>query len=201
MTGSALDIEFDPGPHRYRLRGKVVPSVTQILAPLVDLSGIPAQILERARYRGQLAHEVCDLDNKGALANIDDLDPSIIMFLCAWREWQAQTGAVIQSEFRVASYEFGYAGTIDNVALIRDRLTLVDLKATAEIPKPVGPQTAAYARAYYDTTGQKIQDRIVVRLDQRESRTRSQRLNDPADWSVFHSCLNIYKWKLGSKTP
>jgi hypothetical protein len=155
-----MEIVFDAGPHTYHVDGKRLPSVTEVLRPIVDLSGIPVQILENARWRGTLAHTVCDLDNRDALGDVEDLDPAALEFLGAWRQWKERTGAVvIHSEFPVASKEYGYAGTIDVVADIRSKLTLVDLKATALIPSSVGPQTAAYARAFQETTGQKIKAR------------------------------------------
>jgi hypothetical protein len=188
-------LTFDDAEHRYTLDGREVPSVTGILAPLYDFGGIPAAALEAARWRGTLVHEAIHQDNTGVL-DIEALHPILLPYLMAWREWQAHAGAVIiASEHQVASRKYGYAGTLDAVADIRGKRILVDVKATAELPKPVGPQTAAYAQAWQETTGTRIEGRMVVRVDSRDTKTQSRRLTDPADWAVFQSCLNIHRWK------
>ena len=46
-------LTFDEAAHEYRLDGRRLPSVTQLLAPLVDYSKVPRETLERAQALGQ----------------------------------------------------------------------------------------------------------------------------------------------------
>jgi hypothetical protein len=48
----SVAIEFEPAGHEYKLGGRVVPSVSQVLEPLAMLDGIPEKVLEEARIRG-----------------------------------------------------------------------------------------------------------------------------------------------------
>src|SRR5450755_787122 len=75
---------FDAEAHEYRLAGLVLPSVTQIIAPLTDYSGIPADVMEFARARGQAVHLACELDDKKDLDE-STLDPQLLGYVTAWR--------------------------------------------------------------------------------------------------------------------
>lgn len=196
-------LEFNQPAHAYRLDGKPVPSVTQALGVLESYLGIPESVLEAARQRGELVHQGCDQIDR----EVFDADawqavlPELAPWFEGYRNWLADSGAtILSSESRVGSPKYGYAGTLDAVAEIRGRLVLIDRKATAAIPPTVGPQTAAYLQAYQETypgkaTGQRFA-RYCLHLNPSHARGyKFAPLNDPADWSVFVSCLNVKKWK------
>ena len=205
MSGTALPwLEFEPGPHRYRIDGKVVPSVTEILRPLVDLSRVPIGILEQARERGKAVHEACDLYNRGELDEdgIAALPDPVRVRFESYRKFLADTDAhPIASELRVGSRRLQYAGTLDVLVLWKKRgryvRALCDLKATWEIPDAVGPQTFAYALAYRECTGHNVDARFCVQLDPVHYGYRP--LDDPSDDVTFRSCLNIHRWKASHK--
>lgn len=193
-------LEFEPGPHVYRLDGKVVPSVTAILAPLVDYSRVPIGILEQARQRGEAVHAACDRYNRGELDEdgIAALPDPVRVRFDSYRKFLGDTGAEpIASELRVASRRLQYAGTLDVLVLWKKRgrhlRALCDLKATWEIPDAVGPQTFGYGLAYTECTGLPIEARFCVQLDPRHYGYRP--LTDPSDDVTFRSCLNIHRWK------
>jgi hypothetical protein len=186
-------LEFEQEGHVYRLDGKPVPSVTQILAPLEDFSMVPRDVLEAARIFGQHVHEACDLFNRGEL-DWDSLDPSLVPYVCAWKQFIDDSGAiVVASELRVAHKKLGYAGSPDCVLAWRSRVVVPDIKATAVVPRTVGAQTSAYAEAYHSMHGGKKPERYCIHLMPNSYKTHPRK--DPADWSLFLSCLNIYKFK------
>lgn len=188
-----MRIEFDPGPHRYRLDGQAVPSVTEILKPLVDYSRVPRSVLETARIRGEQTHLAVHLDNQGTLDE-SSLTEDIAERLECWRRFLRESKAtVLGSEIRVGSTRYRYAGTLDTLVEWRRRIGLLDLKATAEIPDAVGPQTAAYATAYTETYGTPIKQRWVVQLQPDAYGFRV--LDDPADWGDFLACQRIHHRK------
>lgn len=192
MPESTPICTFDEALHEYRIDGRVVPSVTQCLRYIDSFDGVPADVLEAAREFGSHVHAACDLDNRGALDE-ESLDPHLAEYLAGWRKFLHESkGRVVQSEQIVFSPRLLYAGTLDAVVNINGRDTLVDIKSGA-IPRSVGPQTAAYAEALRETTGQKISARLCVQLLANDYRTKP--LKDPADWSVFVSCLNLTKWE------
>lgn len=187
-------VEFDAAQHAYTLNGRRVPSVTQVLAPLQDFSRVPRDVLEAARVFGQHVHAACDLHNRGEL-DWSNLDPALVPYLEAWRRFLADSGViVIASEMRVVHEALGYAGSPDCVLAWGERVVIPDIKSTALVPPTVGAQTAAYARAYQAMHEGKEPGRYCIHLLPDGSYKAYPR-RDPADWSLFVSCLNIFKWK------
>lgn len=190
------DLQFDAETHTYRLAGRVVPSVTQALKVLESFEGIPADVLEAARIRGQYVHAACDLLDRDQL-DWSSLDPALVPYIEGYQNWLADSDATITaSELRVAHKANGYAGTLDRLAIVNGRETLVDVKATAVLPVTVGPQTAAYANAYAVSSGHKAPKRHCLHLNPVFKRGyKFTALTDPGDWSVFLSCLNVWKFR------
>lgn len=184
-------LQFDEASHTYRLLGAVVPSVTQVLAPLVDLSGIPPAILEAKRSLGSRVHLACQLDDENDLdeASVEsDVEP----YLMAWRRFRRETGAqIVHNELRVAEPLMQYAGTLDRVIALHGVKWLVDLKTSFATPIAVGPQTAAYLRALGDNT---VTHRAALRLRD-DSTYRLDQLTGADDWPAFLACLTLHRFK------
>ena len=188
-----MRLEFDAASHTYRIDGRVVPSVTQVLAPLEDFSRVPRDVLEAARIFGQHVHEACDLLNRGELDWLS-LDPALTPYVEGWRRFIEESGAVVMaSEFPVGHDQLGYAGTPDVLIQMRDRLWIPDIKSTAVVPSTVGYQTAGYAKAYHRMTGQEPK-RCCVLLDG-AGRYKLHTRNESSDWEMFVSALNCFKHK------
>ena len=136
---------FDADKHEYRLAGKVLPSVTQIIgaAGLVDFSRVPPERLLLAQERGTAVHKACDLHDKGTL-DYASLDPLVWPYLEAWVLFRNQTGFhVDQAELPIYSIKHGYAGTFDRIGMLQDP-ALIDIKTSEIISQATGVQTAAY---------------------------------------------------------
>ena len=112
-------LEFNEERHEYRLDGKIVPSVTQILRPLMDFSGIPPDVLEHKRQIGTAVHKAIELDLLGELDETS-VAPALAPYFGAWRDFKSEFGVKdgTTTEYRVCSKIHGYAGTVD---LITDR--------------------------------------------------------------------------------
>jgi hypothetical protein len=184
-------LTFDEATHTYRLLGAVVPSVTQVLTPLIDLSGIPPAVLEAKRQLGQDVHFACQLLDEDDLDE-DSVTEDIEPYLRAYRKFKADTGArVLLNERQVAEPMLMYAGTLDRVMEIGGTRWLIDLKTCIASPIAVGPQTSAYLRALGDT---RVTHRGALRL--RPNGTyRLDHLTGADDWSVFVSCLTLWRFK------
>jgi len=188
------DLAFDEARHEYRVGGRVVPSVTQILSILSDFSAVPADALARAAEFGRHVHQAVDLYNKSTLDEAA-LDPALAPYLGDWKQFIHDTDAeVTASEFRAAHEQLGFAGTLDSVALVRRRCCVIDVK-TGQVPRTVGPQLAAY-KALLEASQPmrvKVHRRLCVQLT--GSGYRMTECKKPSDWSVFQSCLNIWRFK------
>jgi hypothetical protein len=182
----AETLQFDAEQHRYFLGDRELPSVTAVLGLLERFEGVPAATLEAAREFGVHVHLACDLDNRGLLDEAS-LDPALAPYLVGWRKYRAESGiALLGSEVRLYDERLGYAGTCDVVGELNGQRAVIDIKSGA-VPRTVGAQTAAYAHALG------VRRRYCVQLLPNDYRATA--LKDPADWSVFVSCLNILNWR------
>lgn len=186
-------LTFDPDAHVYCLGGRIVPSVTQVLSLLQDWGGVSPEVLAAKAEIGVAVHDLVDLFNRGEL-RIGEGDERTRPYLADWVRFCDEIGAeCIASEIQMADPVLGYAGTADSVMRIKGRVCLVDVK-TGQVPRTVGPQTAAYARLWDRTNpDSKIRRRLCVQLT--GSGYRLTECKDPADWSIFQSCLNIWRFK------
>ena len=187
-------IEFDEARHEYRVGGRVVPSVTQVLGILNDFGAVPADVLAAAAEFGTHVHHACALDNAGQLDE-ESLDPALAPYLAQWRRFLAESDAeVLGSEVRVYHPGQFYVGTLDALIRIRGKVAVVDIK-TGAVPRSVGAQLVAYEQAYHasDEHQHSIRRRLCVQLTGDTYKVHP--LTDPADWSLFQSCLNIWRFR------
>lgn len=182
-------LTFNAATHQYAWAGQLVPSVTQILRPIVNYADIPPHILARAAQRGTTAHFVTELDDEGTLDEASvplEIEP----YLAAWRAYKRERGVVVlESEKRVYSQMHRFAGTLDRVLAHDDGAEfVVDIKTSKTIKKAAGPQTAAYQNAF----GSPGLRRAVVQLKD-DGTFRFHEFTNGRDWVLFMSCLLIHK--------
>ena len=192
-------LTFDPFLHEYRFAGVRVPSVTQVLDPLLELWRVPEAVLKAAADFGTNVHLACHLWNLGQL-DPASLDGPLVPYLTGWQRFVAATGFRLSlSEPKVYHSKLRYAGGPDCVGVLpakgRDRLALIDWKSGV-VPITVGPQTAAYAAALEDQFDLKVQRRVCVQLTAEEPFYRVIPLDDPSDLSLFVSALNVHNFKV-----
>ena len=152
--------------HIYRVDGKVVPGVTEILADnkLIDLFGIPVPALEKARALGTEVHSVSEHFDKGSL-KVETIDPAIVPYFTAYLKFLKENKVeILEIENFVYSKTWKYCGQIDRVVQIGKKKGIIDLKSTTGMPAFVTIQTALYGVAYEEYTGNKIDFRWAVQL-------------------------------------
>jgi hypothetical protein len=191
----ADQLQFDAGAHVYSVRGKRVPSVTQILRPIINFDGVPPDVLAAAAEFGTHAHMACDLYNRGELDEAS-LDPALAPYLAQWKACIEECDLTIEnSELRVLHPSGHYAGTIDVMGRINGKPFLADIKTGSTMPASVGPQTAAYHAALEDFD--RGARRYCIHL--MPDRYKMIRLTDKTDIHIFQSCLNI--WRFNNAHP
>ncbi len=188
-------LTFDADKHQYRLDGKPIPSVTQILksAGMISFDSVPRDVLDAAAKFGTAVHLATELADRGTLDH-DALDPALAPYLQAWRDFVSDHAARIDGiEGRVCSHRWLCAGTYDRVMTIGRKRILADLKTSVALSPAVGPQTAAYAAMFEELTAIKIRERWAIRLTADGYRVTV--LKDKSDLNVFLSALQIHNWK------
>lgn len=185
---------FNESDHSYWVDGIRWPSVTQVLEPLQLLDGIPQAALDAGARFGSHVHQACHLYDLGRLDE-DDLDEPLRPYLEAWKAFLRDSGAfVCNSEQRVIHRKFRYAGTLDKTILLKEKRHVLDIKSGAQVPATVGPQTAAYREALLETELVCSSTRYCLHLRGDET-YRLHTLNDPGDFHLFVSALNIHRWR------
>ena len=116
-------------------------------------------MLENKRQIGTEVHERTQLIDMGCEVEGDGYSQAYIKFKTEMN--------FIPLEIELPVYsKSGYAGTIDRVGTINNKLSIVDLKTTQMIDLPyMGPQTAAYENAYKEWSEyKKAMPRYILQL-------------------------------------
>lgn len=179
---------LDEARHRYTLNGVVVPGVSEILAPLVQLRRVDPQVLRAAADFGRAVHRACELDDRGTLDE-QALDAPLLPYLAAWRAFSRDHRVAWSLiEARVYQPQWGYAGTVDRYGRVGGCEAVVDLKSGAAFYPSVGPQLAAYAKAIPEAST--FTQRIGVLL-RPSGHYQLQMYTDARDWAVFASLVTL----------
>lgn len=192
------DLTFDESTHTYHRGGRQIPSVTAILRRAqihIDAGGqvttpfefVQSDILRRAQIFGRHVHLMTDLFDGGVLDE-ENLDAPLLPYLGAYKLFLYETGFVVtHSEHLVYNAQRRYAGRLDKRGDWKASKWLLDLKSGL-VPRTVGPQTAAYQQACEE----KPKRRLCLQL--MRNRYKLHRCDDPSDWSIFLSALNLHNF-------
>jgi len=158
---AAMKIDFDQETHTYRVDGRKVDSVTQILKQegFIDSRWYKPS----GTNRGSMVHELTEQMDRGTL-KADHLHGSeVYPYLLAWEKFKEDIGCItfINVEYPVATGN--YAGTLDRIAVVNHENWLIDIK-TGSHELWHGLQLAAYEMAIKATMGIEIDKRRVVHL-------------------------------------
>jgi hypothetical protein len=199
MTSLALPgLAFDEASHTYRYLGVEVPSVTQVLKPLMNLDFVDPDVLHAAAAFGVAVHKACELDDLKQLDE-EDLDAALVPYLVAWRKFCRDYDVEWHGiEERVYHPQLRYAGTLDRRGLVRvdprksyRSPAIVDIKSGTVLYPSVGPQLAAYHRAIAE--GSVTTKRLAVQLKP-DATYVAKWHDDPSDFSLFCSLLTLRSW-------
>jgi hypothetical protein len=145
VTNAAFTFDETNGAHTYRLSGRRVPSVTQVIR---EVMGGGWMASDWHRDRGSANHACYALMAAGHKPGVDfDVPEVSVGFVAAWQEWvTAHKVRFIAWEQMVVSQTYQYAGMLDLVGEVDNQLCVVDYKGTLD--ERVKWQLAAYAMAY-----------------------------------------------------
>ncbi len=189
------ELTFDEASHIYRLNNEIVPSVTQVMKPLTnaEYSSISEEVLNRAAERGTIVHESIENYLK---FGFKDCPQEYSGYLDAFAAWYELTNPiVIGSEVRVYHKLMGYAGTLDLLCQIGEKLVLIDFKTTSKVyPKTHGVQLEAYSQAL-QTHGIKPDEKRILQIKKDANfKEVSFPANDTRRWRVFGALKVLYDY-------
>ena len=118
------DLTMDDN-HVYRYRGRVVPSVTQVINAIMP----QFQAGDWYLRRGQALHKACEFSDLGTLveASVDDeIKPRVE----AWRKFLRESGVtVVQCEIAMVHPIYMFAGTMDRLVIDDQCWRCLDIKS------------------------------------------------------------------------
>jgi hypothetical protein len=165
--------------------------IEQKLYSRLDSSGVETQSPDSMHQ----PREVCGAGPSESLVN-NCVD--------AASEWLRLNEVVpVSIERRIYSRRYGYSGTADLVALVKGKTVVVDWKSSKGLYPEYHLQTAAYAKAIEEETGQRISGRILVRLGKEdgafEVKELPYRYQLEADYQAFLAAKKLYDWQQNNK--
>ena len=186
-------LTFDDQKHEYRYNGAVVPGVTGILSPLIDLRFVNHEVLAAAQDFGTAVHLACELHDQRRLDHAT-LDPALSPYLDGWMQFNQDHQCVWNGiEERVYHPTMRYAGTLDRRGKVDGRGAIVDIKSGTSLFASVGPQLAAYSQAIAAQSGRAAMacadQRFAVRLF--PGGYELKQYTSPMDWAVFASLITL----------
>lgn len=191
---TAVGLIRDEASHTYFFDGVRVPSVTQILKPLQDFSGIPPEVLARKSSIGTAVHAACEFDDLGEL-DPNSVHPVVAPYLAGYRKWRAEAGVeILECEAFVYHQRLRYAGQLDRIVRLSGRRWLVDLKTSFSFSPTWSLQTCGYAACRPDANELK---RAALRLCsdgtyQWHPFDTPDYAADPLTWT---SLVQVHHWK------
>lgn len=132
-----MELMFDEASHTYTMGGKVLPSVTEICAPL-QAGKYPAGagVVEAAAARGTRVHELCALYDMDAMP--DEFEAELAPYLQAWaafcRDYLPQWEFIEHRLWGMVNGN-GIAGTADRIGLIDGKRVVVDIKTAQSMDR------------------------------------------------------------------
>lgn len=186
------ELQFNEGNHTYILKDAILPSVTQIMKPLSDeiYSHIDPEVLRFAATRGTDVHFATELYD---LYGVIDIRPELMPYLEAYIQWHKDyQPEIIAVEKRLYHKRLFYAGTIDRLAIINRKITLIDLKTTNALETElVSVQDSAY-RDMFISRDVRIDVQAVLQLKPDGTYVYKE-LDDALD--IFIALYKIHNFK------
>ena len=187
-------IDFNEQEHTYKIDGRKVPSVTQIISETIGHGWIAA---DWYLTRGRAIHKCAEFIAQGKDFKYDD---RLAGYVAALRKFFSEVKpVVIKSELFVGSSTYQFCGTLDLICKIGTRNVIIDYKHSVDkirIPLQIG----GYAIGMRDTYGTEycFGSGVQPKEDGTYSMTEIFKLDIPArEFLALRTCYRI-KEKTGT---
>jgi hypothetical protein len=187
-----VSFKFTAEPHSYHLDGVRLPSVSEVIAPLVDYSMVPAETLAFAASRGKAVHLACEMLDMLDLDE-DSVDPRIAGYVDGYRkfllDFSPQWGIIEAPMYHPSLL---YAGTPDRFGVAGGVRAVVDLKSIAAETPAVFVQCSGYDLMIEERDGVRADEMWALYLKPDGTyRLRTSK----RDEQTFLGCLRHYRGK------
>ena len=176
--------------------GTVIDEVN-LPAILKEAKGIRFKTVGKAANLGTIIHGVIEAYIKASInktpllkAPVNEL---IVNGLDAYKNWEAENNVeYLHSEKKIYSVKYHYAGTVDLLANVNNKLCLVDFKTGSGPWHEHALQTAAYAQAVEEELECEIQERIIIKLDKDTGKMYQYHCQNDKDIDAFIGLIPVH---------
>jgi len=182
--------------NQYKLvNGQLVPGVTTIV-DIVRKYGLESwlsknpkeytdRISKESKDYGTRIHEIIQADWEGQIQKLDNEEKTILEnYHKVTKDWDIQ-----EMEKSLVSEKYGFGGTLDIVAKIEGKKTIVDIKTSKAIFREVYLQLAGYQMLYPQAERCKI-----LRLDKKRLSWELLNVETKGLDKVFLACKTIWEF-------
>ncbi len=176
-------------------------SVTTALSPFNDFSAVPPAVLEEAKVRGSMAHNLFASHALGLW--IPSVPDNCIGFFDSFKRWFDSTvDEVIAVERRIVHPVYHFTGQLDLLCIIRgdSGLMLLDHKTPLALYKSWRLQVSAYKKLA-DLEYPNITRTGSLRLSREGKRAKLEEYSGTVerDFAIYLNCLTAVNFFKGGK--
>jgi len=171
------------------------------------------RIMEQRQIIGSKVHKLIELTLQDKEILIDNYESEIKESLILFKEFRKQSYLIPDAlEQRLWSTQYGYAGTCDYIGyyktapdfLVRGNkakftkksFVIGDWKTSRDIYPEYWLQLAAYAVAFEELTGKRVDGGFIVQFRDGKIRVKEKTYQELMDmFEIYKAVLTLYKWK------
>lgn len=144
-------LQFDEATHTYTVGDRILPSVTELCAPLQHSGKYDNAVAAYAAARGTRIHELCALYDLDALP--DEIEAECAGYVQAWaafcRDYRPNWERIEWAGFAEGkSFPCNFAGTADRIGVIDGKRIVVDIKTASSLDRPAKVALCCQLRGY-----------------------------------------------------
>jgi len=157
------------------------------------------QILKKRAGFGSTSHKLIEVTLKGETISRKNYDQYLLDSLDEFTKWSKEHTIISQAvEQHLWSDTYKYAGTCDCIAILDDKLMILDWKTSKAIYDEYWLQMAAYAYAFYEQTGIKVSGVGILQMHDGQHTFITKTYDEiMKEFPVFIAAQIIYNWKYG----
>ena len=101
---------------------------------------------------------------------------------------------ILHTELVVFSQLYGFAGTVDMVGRLDNKLVVFDWKTSNSIQSEYALQVAAYAAAFQESYNERVDEAWIIRFNKTKPQYEARRVLDHrSSFEAFLGCLSIWR--------
>lgn len=196
-------ITFRESDHTYWDGNRKVPGVTSVMKPICSFDGIREEVLARKSELGKAVHLACEFLDQDDL-EWQTLPDQVRPYVDAYAKFLDENKPrMLLIEHLVYHPVYRYAGQLDRVLELGDKVGTLDIKTSAVMSAATGVQTAAYTEAIKTDLPllskilggelQKPMSRFGLQLKP-DGTYRLHEYTSADDWRTFLALLSVRAW-------